>query len=227
VAKKPLVILNHSMAHRLNERFPGRIGLMIGPSRSRPTKGLPVMLDNDRFSVWSKGNEWSEPAFLKMLDTVQATDDPQWVVVPDVVGDAVATFREWDGWAGRLRERGLKLALAVQDGMTPNAVQRYTDPEVIFVGGTAEWKRRTLWNWCCEFQRVHVGRINSERALWNCHRCGAESSDGTGWFRGSQPQLRGLLRYLRRSNNDMGPAQLELEFARTFGGNVPKESFVK
>lgn len=222
----PRVLLNHSQAHRLNEKHPNRIGLMIGPSRLRPTRGLPVACDNDRYSVWSKGKEWDEAAFWKMLDTVQATDDPIWVVVPDVVGDACETFREWDAWAERLRNRRLTLALAVQDGMTPDAVRRNSDPDVIFVGGTTGWKRRTLWNWCREFDRTHCGRVNYERWLWDAHRSGAESTDGTGWFRGDQKQLRGLLRYLMRSDAGMGPAQLELEFARTFGGTVPKTSYV-
>lgn len=221
----PRIMLNHSQAHRLSENHPGRIGLMIGPSRLRPTKGLPVVLDNDRFSVWSKGKSWDEGAFWKMLDTVQATDSPLWVVVPDVVGDACATFREWDAYAGRLRSRGLPLALAVQDGMTPDAVRRNTDPDVVFVGGTTRWKRHSLWNWCHEFPRVHVGRVNYERWLWDAQRSGAESTDGTGWFRGDQVQLRGMLRYLERSDAGLNAAQLELEFARTFGP-VPKESEV-
>jgi len=220
----PLVMLNHSMAYRLNEKHPGRIGLIMGPSRLRPINGLPVMCDNDRYSVWSKGKKWDEVAFWRMLDVVQATDDPISVVVPDVVGDADATFREWDAWSARLRSRRLRLALAVQDGMTPQSVRRNTDPDVVFVGGTTEWKRRTVWQWCNNFPHVHVGRVNSERWLWNAHRCGAKSTDGTGWFRGDQVQRRGLLRYLMRSDTGIGTPQLELEFSRTFDHNSTGES---
>ena len=212
----PIVMLNHSKANELNEQFPGRIGLMFGPSRLRPCGELPVVLDNDRFSCWSKGKSWDEVAFLEMLDRVQAQTQPQWVVVPDVVGDAVATFREWETWEPRLRHRKIPLALAVQDGMTPDAVRSSCEPDVIFVGGTRQWKRRTLWNWCREFPHVHVGRVNYERWLWDAQRAGAKSTDGTGWFRGDQAQLAGLLRYLERSHADMGPMQLEMEFAGTF-----------
>lgn len=151
-----------------------------------------------------------------MCDLAMSLDyDPLWAVVPDVVGDATATFEEWGIWKDRLPGHWKK-ALAVQDGMTPDSVRKHSDPDIIFVGGTTDWKRRTIWNWCRSFPRVHVGRINTERWLWETHRAGAESTDGTGWFRGDQLQLRGLLRYLKRSSDGMGPEQLELEFSRTF-----------
>ncbi len=216
---KPLVLLNHSNAHKLAVKYPGRIGMLLGPSRSRPVNGLPVALDNDRFSCWMKGKGWDEEAFIAMLDKVQAETDPLWVVVPDCVGDADLTFRDWDFWEPRLRKRGLKCALAVQDGMTAGSVRRRTcngrtPPDMIFIGGTTLWKRKTIWQWCHEFPRVHVGRVNTEKWLWNAHRCGAESTDGTGWFRGNRKQLGGLLRYLRRSERFDSTTQMELEFSR-------------
>jgi hypothetical protein len=81
--------------------------------------------------------------------------------------------------------------------MTPQDVP--SDADVIFVGGSTDWKRRTMSMWCEVFDRVHVGRINTERWLWECDEAGAESCDGTGWFRGRQAQLDGLLSYLSRS----------------------------
>ena len=218
---------NNSNAHKIEGKYPGRMGLLIGPGGWRDPKGLPFALDNGRFAVWSRGKEWDQRELLTIV--LKASDlayNPRWIVVPDVVGDAAATFDEWNKWYGCF-PRGWCKALAVQDGMTPDSVRRYTNPDVLFVGGTTEWKRRTLWNWCREFPRVHVGRVNHERWLWNAHRSGAESTDGTGWFRGDQVQLRGLLRYLKRSSAGIGPAQLELEFARTFGGTVPAETFVR
>jgi len=58
----------------------------------------------------------------------------------------------------------------------------------------------TLRQWTAAFPRVHVGRVNTERLLWIAHYAGAESCDGTGWFRGDQQQLAGLLRYLEKSS---------------------------
>ena len=208
---------NNSNAHKMEAKYPGRMGLLIGPGGWRDPRGLPFALDNGRFVCWSKGSEWPEAAFWRLLECAQACDtSPRWVVVPDVVADADATFRQWDQWAPRLEETGLTLAMAVQDGMTPESVKRNAEPGVIFVGGSTQWKRNTMWKWCRSFPRVHIGRVNTEKRLWNAHRCGAESVDGTGFFRGCVAQLKGLHRYLRRSSAGMGPPQLELEFAATF-----------
>lgn len=210
----PKVLLNHSFAHRLAEKHLGRIGMMLSPSRTRPTRDLPVAIDNGCYSAWKNKTEWDADDFFHMLQTLECTTE--WAVVPDVVGDAEATFRLWDEWAPQMESDGFTLALAVQDGMTPELVRKYTAPEVIFVGGTKRWKRRTMWNWCREFPRVHIGRVNYGRWLWEAHRAGAESSDGNGWFRGDQRQTRGLLHYLMRSDRGLDEAQLELEFAKTF-----------
>ena len=79
---------------------------------------------------------------------------------------------------------------------------------VVFVGGTTAWKWKTLRTWTENFPRVHVGRVNTDRMLWMAHECGAESCDGTGWFRGDQVQFAGLLSYLEQSTN--GRAQIEM-----------------
>ncbi len=97
----------------------------------------------------------------------------------------------------RTSRYGWPLAFAVQDGMTVEDVPG--DADVIFVGGSTEWKWRTVAMWCAAFQRVHVGRVNTYRRLWECHDAGAESIDGTGWTRGDQRQYRGLLAYLAES----------------------------
>ena len=206
------VMLNHGNAYKLHDQFPDHVGLFAGPTRSVPQRGLPVALDNGRFPCWTHNKSWDENLFWKMLDRY---DDPLWIVVPDVVTDAVATFEEWNKWEPRLHGK-YKLALAVQDGMTPEAVMRHSNPDVIFVGGSTQWKRRTMWMWCQEFDHVHIGRINTEKWLWNAKRCGATSCDGTGWFRGDKKQLAGLMRYLDRASRGLSTPQLELEFSDGF-----------
>lgn len=205
---------NNSKLHvgYLAGKFPGRLGHLYAPDGFRgPYEFLPYALDNGKFSVWARGKEWDEAGFIALLERVAACEQkPRWVVVPDVVGDAIGTLREWDRWEPRLRPYGFPLACAVQDGMVPETVPSGAD--VVFIGGTTTWKRQTLWRWCRSFPRVHVGRINTERWLWECHKAGAESCDGTGWYRGDDIQLRGLVRYLTRSHDGLGPAQLEMEF---------------
>jgi hypothetical protein len=55
--------------------------------------------------------------------------------------------------------------------------------DIVFIGGSTSWKWRTLRTWTGAFPRVHVGRVNSRRLLEMAENCGAESCDGTGWFR--------------------------------------------
>jgi hypothetical protein len=186
-------------------RFPQRIGHLYSPGGlTQLYPFIPFALDNGRFAACAKQQEWDEAAYLGMLDRV-ASDvlQPRWLLVPDVVADHEGTWREWDRWAHRLSSTyRWPLAFAVQDGMEPDDVPK--EASVVFVGGSTEWKRRTLHDWCEHHSRVHVGRINTNRWLWECDEAGAESCDGTGWFRGDQQQLQGLVDYLERSVSGLG-----------------------
>ena len=188
-------------------RYEHRIGHLYSPGGLRgPYEFMPFALDNGRFPAWSRGQEWDEDAFSGMLDRVRDSRiDPLWVLVPDVVADAEATLREWDKWCSLIAAYSWPLAFAAQDGHTPDDVP--AEAAVVFVGGTTEWKRASLHDFCGAFPRVHVGRINTEKWLWECHDAGAESCDGTGWFRGDKVQLAGLRRYLQRSSKGQRPAQ--------------------
>ena len=170
----------------------------------RPYPWLPYALDNGAYGAWVNGRPFDEAAFMGLCDRAAASEQPPlWVVVPDAVGDRDTTLRQWDSWAPRLtRAYGWTLALAVQDGMTAADVP--AEAGVVFVGGTTQWKRRTIHEWCAG-RRAHVGRINTERWLWYCWRAGAESCDGTGWFRGCVAQLAGLENYLARAADGRGP----------------------
>ena len=219
---------NNYGAVKLVQKYPGRIGWLFGPEGWKTPKDFPYTIDNGRYSVWSKGHAWDEGLFLRLCDKAMAAgieNDrwPSWVAVPDVVADADATFEEWSKWSPMLANSGFTLALVVQDGMTPSAVRRrcLSMPSVIFIGGTRQWKFRTLWQWCQEFPRIHVGRINTERDLWRCDDAGAESVDGTGWFMGGIKRLRPMLNYLHRSTQRIGPAQRQLFISETYTNGNP------
>lgn len=203
----PLVMPSdrRDVAEEYNARHPGRMGLLFGPICFKNPHGLPFALDNGRFPVWSSGKEWEEPKFWKLLDRAARVGyPPRWLVVPDVVADPQATLKEWDRWVPRLEGYKWPRALAVQDGMTPEWVRGnfHPAPDVIFIGGTTKWKWKYLKVWCKSFPRVHVGRANKERMLWMAHRCGVESSDGTGWWRHNKDGE--LERYLSRSSKGLG-----------------------
>lgn len=202
---------NNSSMHLgwLAGQYPGRIGWLLSPGGwRRPHRWMPYALDNDAFQAWIRSQSWDEVAYLEMLSKVAKEKlAPRWLLVPDVVANREATLERWHQWAPRLAKYGWPLAFAVQDGMTQDDVPR--DATVVFVGGTTEWKWATIWDWCQNNERVHVARVNGYEGLWNCHDAGAESCDGTGWFRGDQEQLAGLENYLRESTSD-GRAQVRL-----------------
>jgi hypothetical protein len=185
-------------------RFPNRVGHLYSPGAfSRAYHFVPFALDNGRFPCWSSGREWDEAAYIGLLDRVaDCGHRPRWILVPDVVGDRDGTLREWDKWCSRLQSYRWPLAFAAQDGMTADDVPG--EAEVVFVGGSTEWKRRTLHEWCESFPRVHVGRINTWKWLWECREAGVESCDGTGWMRGDQQQLAGLISFLERDSAGQG-----------------------
>lgn len=187
-------------------KYPNRLGWLISPNGWRkPPSWMPYALDNGAFGAWLNKREWDEQAFLDLLDRARYVRLPMWVAVPDVVADAEATKARWAEWSKRIREViKVPLAFVVQDGMTVADVP--DDADVLFVGGSTEWKWRNLKMWTDAHPRVHVGRVNSERLLWMAHEAGAESCDGTGWMRGGEDRLEELERYLSfSSRNDKRP----------------------
>ena len=189
----------HELVHYWQGRY-GGLGHLYGPSRTeRPRPHLPYALDNGAFGAFVNGTEWDEARFMAHVGRYAfASLPPEWVVVPDVVADREATLDRWEGYAGTLsREYGLTLAVAVQDGMTAADVRALVPAAaVVFVGGSTDWKWATLRDWCAEFPRVHVGRVNTEGQLARASEAGAESCDGTGWFRGHEKQIAQLGRFL-------------------------------
>lgn len=179
--------------------YPGRLGWLFSPEGWREPQVLPYALDNGAFTAFNTGKPWDEEAFTEMLEKAAGAYAPSWLLVPDVVADKEATLKLWKQWGPALRDYGWPLAFAVQDGMTQADVP--ADADVIFVGGSTEWKWRTAWDWAHNNARVHVGRVNGYTWLWHCHDAGAESCDGTGWFRGDKEQLAGLEQYLDESTN--------------------------
>jgi len=181
-----LLPANHSSRyfHRLAAEHPDELGWLIGPRHwKQPRAGLFYALDNDAFTAWRERQPFDRAAWLKMIGKVQAQPfRPAWCLVPDVVADRIGTIRAWKLHAP-IAAATLKcdLAFAVQDGMIAADVP--SDASVVFVGGTTAWKWRTASYWCDHFLRVHIGRVNGIRRLWIAQRIGAESCDGTGFFR--------------------------------------------
>ena len=192
----------------------GHLGHIYSPAGWRePVPWLPYVLANGAWTCHTQGTPFDAAGFLGLCDKAAACGQPpMWVAAPDVVADKEETLALWPAWELRLRGYGWPVAFIAQDGMTPGDVPSGAD--LVFIGGSTAWKWSSLHAFCQAFARVHVGRVNGERGLWECYDAGAESCDGTGWFRGDAKQLAGLERYLRAVNGERHrPVRLPLTLA--------------
>jgi hypothetical protein len=201
---------NHSSlryGYYLGKGYP--VGWLLSPDKRNYTNIdytdiMPYAVDNGKFaaSQLGTGREWDESLFIDFIQYVKlAKTQPRWVVVPDEVGNKEETLKLWDIWSPVLKDMGFNLAFAVQDGMELKDVP--TKYSTIFVGGTNEFKWRTAEMWCKEFQSCHVARVNSLEKVIKCNQWGAESIDGTGWFRDgvNNKRFRCIEQYFERDNN--------------------------
>ena len=154
--------------------------------------------DNGCFAA---GDRFDAAAWIRWLDTLPRAGC-LFAVAPDVVGDAVATWRRSAPWLPRIRALGFPAAYVAQDGLDPAAL--YWDAfDCFFVGGStayklseaayaavAEAKRRGKW--------CHQGRCNSERRLRAAAISGYDSADGTFLKFGPDKNLPRLLGWLER-----------------------------
>jgi hypothetical protein len=162
-------------------KYPDRLAhLHSCDSLREPKRGIPWALDNGVFGAFTQGRRWSEEPFYTFLENYSAWM-LMWVVMPDSVGNRDETLRLWENHYNAVSAFNVPIAFAAQDGMMPQDVPK--EAAIVFVGGSTSWKWRNLSMWTESFSRVHVGRVNSKRLLDMAEGSGAESCDGTGWFR--------------------------------------------
>ena len=212
-----LVMLSNNTGAKVRElwkKYPERLGCMISPNGWREVP-QPYAIDNGRFSACTNDKEWSKDDFRTLCDKAASNKNkPIFITVPDVVGDAKKTKKEWGYWTrpqSWLHSYEIPLAFVMQDGMTLDDIPPNAD--WVFVGGSQKWKRSNIYKICNggkrykNYPKVHIGGINSARRLWICHKAGAKSVDGTGWCRGDAVRWVGLLQYLYRSTNNLNEKQ--------------------
>ena len=190
---------SNAMFHYLCGRVPGRLGWLVGPTYHKFKPWVPYACDNDRYSAFTRGHDWSETKWKRFVEKCANKEyKPLWYLVPDSVGNRDETLRMWDKYAMFAIEHG-PIAFAVQDGMVPKDVPAC---DVVFVGGTTQWKWRTVDIWAKSFKRVHVGRVASIDRLKICESLGVESTDSTGWFKDGNESKKAhwLMQYLLGQN---------------------------
>lgn len=197
---------NSGLWHLLRERWP--VGMMFSPVGFRkPVRDdaqMPYAIDNGLFHAFGKPPKptWQRAAVYGAMHKVwrDGYHQPLFSVVPDVPYKADETL----GLAARhvpmMREMfpGASLALAVQDGMTFDVLDRFhVHVQAVFIAGSDEWKDRTLADWVaeahCRDMWAHVARVNDTNRLRAARDAGADSADGTGIWRGDRKQKRRVL----------------------------------
>lgn len=143
--------------------------------------GIPYALDNGAWTAFQKGEPFGDAAFQRALDVLGAGAD--FVVCPDVVGNAAETLAMIDGWLPRLATLP-RVLLAAQDGMDVRDLAPHLSPRVgVFVGGSTEYKEGSVRKWGVTCRAagawLHVGRVNTARRISICLEAGADSADGS------------------------------------------------
>lgn len=120
--------------------------------------------------------------FMGMLSKIPTENPPEWVLLPDAVGDWARTVELAQIYLPIVRGLGYNVAVALQDGCEFDQVLDF-DPQWVFVAGSTEWKECNIASSCEFFKplgiRVHVGRVNTKRRLILCMSAGVDSCDGT------------------------------------------------
>lgn len=151
----------------------------VGPLRS---EGFDYALDNGAWSAYTQGRPFDEDAFLKALRRMARGVD--WTVIPDIVAGGAASLEFSIKWMRRVLDECQRGLLAVQDGMSADDVRPFIGSRVgLFVGGSTEWKLRTLPEWADLARQAgcwcHVGRVNTVRRIGACTSVGVTSFDGS------------------------------------------------
>lgn len=150
----------------------------INPRQGNPITGKWA-LDNDCFNGPFNKNKFDRK--LQKLDKANCL----FIVMPDKMGDPFETMRLWHIHSKEYL--GWPKAFVAQDGQEHCEFPPSTEWEVLFIGGSTEWKMGKGAIKCIQYaqsagKRVHIGRINSYRRFKhfaNLPESGGFTCDGT------------------------------------------------
>ncbi len=174
------------------------MGILIASSSTMPQKKyaekgedrkqiVSCALDNGAFSCWNKGYPFMESVFLKCLEKAYFFGIKlDFIVCPDLITKGMESFEFSEKWRTEYLCGAPKLALAVQDGMTPSLLTKYTAWEGyshIFVGGSVKWKWEMAEDWV-KFAhdnelKCHIGRAGRLENMKHSYKIGADSTDSS------------------------------------------------
>ena len=165
------------------KEFHGHVGgFLVTPETGyHLPPGTAWAADTGLFSP-AASKRYSDERYLRWL----AKRDPTtclFATAPDVPFDWTGTWARSLPMLERIRALGYKVAVVAQDGAEDDPALDWSLFDVLFIGGTTEWKisrgslalaarAQALGKW------VHVGRVNSAKRYINAALLGANSADG-------------------------------------------------
>jgi|SRR5579859_324008 len=156
--------------------------VLLSPKNPKLPERFRFALDNGAYSCWKSGEPFDTEGFTNLVEQYGGAAD--FVVIPDIVTKGQESLVFSAKWIGRLKHCR-RLLLAVQDGMTVDEVGKFIRlfGTGIFLGGSTEWKLKTLHAWGCAAHALgcyyHVGRVNTIKRIRLCAEAGTDSFDGT------------------------------------------------
>jgi hypothetical protein len=173
---------------------------MVAATGELLTNGIPYAVDSGAWTAHTKGRPFDMQAYQTAV--LRLGRDAEWVALPDIVGGGLASLDLSLSSLVWTRQHTARVFLVLQDGMLPEHVAGL-DVDGWFLGGSTEWKLRTLpmWGACAtEHGRpLHVGRVNSAKRIKACIMAGAASFDGASvsLFPSTLPALDAAARWKR------------------------------
>ncbi len=176
-----IIMLDQSVGkiYELQIKFPSiQIEQFRTPLTQYKSGHIPFILDNGAFT------EFDEDKFLRMANASKNNIFCKYIVMPDVVGDAQATFNQFRHYKNLLGLRSNQTAFVLQDGAETGNMPDWNEFDCLFIGGTTEFKMShkaytIAKEAISKGLYVHVGRVNTPVRIikWhgNCH-----SIDGSG-----------------------------------------------
>jgi hypothetical protein len=156
--------------------------ILVTPEKPKPPFGFKYAVDNGAWKAHQQQMPFDSAAFARLVDQCGSAAD--FVVVPDIVAGGRKSLDFSVSWIPQLS--GLRLLLPVQDGMhfwEVGDVLREFPTLGIFLGGSTEWKLKTMYAWGMMAHGAgryyHVGRVNTARRIRLAAESGADSVDGT------------------------------------------------
>lgn len=203
-SKNPRFWLGSPTGKKREEALKIGWGSVETPEMFRNVHTMPFIMDNGVFAYWNKGEAFNEKLFLKRLDYLKINKiTPEFVVIPDIVGNWKETKESYYRWIDILTQRygnRFNYALVLQEGVEVRELDEllFSSPEVswIFIGGASNFNgfgkaKSKKKEWKFEFAekaipiakkygvKVHIGRVSSMVKIKMANALRADSMDSS------------------------------------------------